>query len=341
MKPIKVRNLAMAVLFVLCVIFIFQSTASAEDAMKFYKKKILEIICPYNVGGGFDTYARSVAHYLPQYLPLRAAIVVNKTGGGGLIATNILYSAPKDGLTIGIINGGGMIFNQVMDTPGVKFDLAKFSWLVLLSAEAHVVAVGNKSPHQSIDAMKNAKKEVVFSATGKGSDDFLAAAVISDALGFPLRQVVGFGSTPETNLAAIKGDVDGTMSSVGAMINLIKAKDLNPILQVALKSDPRIPGVPLAIDVVPANKKAKMVAITNTFAVERPIVGPPGVPQDRVKALREALWKITQNKNFIQDMEKRGRPVRPLHGDKLEELATEGMAAATSIKQTLKDAVKK
>jgi tripartite-type tricarboxylate transporter receptor subunit TctC len=257
-----------------------------------------------------------------------------------MIGTNSLYVAPKDGLTIGLINGGGMIFNQVMETSGVKYDLGKIEWLGRVVAEPHVMGVGKKSPYRSIQDLMNAKKEVVFSATGKGSDDYLASAVIADALGFKLRQVVGFGGTSEANIVVVKGDVDGTQSTLGSLLTLIDSGDVIPILQIALEKDPRFMQVPLAIEVASPDKKDILVAITNTFAFGRAIGAPPGIPTDRVRLLRDAMWQIFQNKNFVQDLERRGRPVNPMNGDRMMELMRECMAAAEKIKPVLKAAAK-
>jgi tripartite-type tricarboxylate transporter receptor subunit TctC len=340
MKQTALRKMAIVVLITFCLAIVTASAGYAQDPKKFYKKKIMEIYCPYGVGGGFDTYARTVAYYLPQYMPIRTAIVKNIKGAGGLIGTNSLYTAPNDGLTIGMVNGGGMIFNQVMETRGVKFDLGKIQWLGRVVAEPHVIGVSKKSPFRSIQDLMNAKREVVFSATGKGSDDFLASAVIADALGFKLRQVVGFGGTSETNIVVVKGDVDGTQSTLGSLLTLINSGDVIPVLQVALEKDPRFMNVPLAIDIAPADKKDILVAITNTFAFGRSFGAPPGVPEDRVRYLQDAMWKVFQNKNFVQDLERRGRPVNPKSGDKMIKLMKECMDAAERIKPVLKAAAK-
>ena len=302
---------------------------------------MLEIYCPYGVGGGFDVYARSLAQYIPRFLPVKTAIVKNIKGAGGLTGTNSLYVAPADGLTIGIINGGGMIiFNQVMGNPGVRYDLGKIQWLGRAVSEPHIIAVGKKSPFRSIQDLMEAKRTVVFSATGKGSDDFLAAAVIADALGFKLRQVVGFGGTSETNMVVVKGDVDGTESTVGSLLSLIDSGDVIPVLQIALERDPRFKDVPLAIEVAPPDKKDILVAITNTFAFGRSFGTPPGVPAERVEALRKAVWGVFSDKNVVAELEKRGRPVNAMKGEQMTALMQECMAAAEKIKPVLKEAAK-
>jgi tripartite-type tricarboxylate transporter receptor subunit TctC len=257
-----------------------------------------------------------------------------------MTGTNSLYVAPADGLTIGIINGGGMIFNQVMETQGVKYDLSKIEWLGRSDAEPHIICVGKQSPFRSIRDLMEAKRTVVFSATGKGSDDYLAVAVIADALGFKLRQVVGFGGTSETNLVVVKGDVDGTQSTVGSLLSLINSGDVIPVLQVALERDPRFKDIPLAIEIAPPEEKDMLVAITNTFEFGRAFGAPPGVPADRVKLLREAVWGVFSDKSIVQELEKQGRPVDAMKGEQMTALMQECMAAAEKIKPVLKEAAK-
>ena len=340
MKQGKLTKGLCIVLLAILWVFISLTAGYAQDAKQFFKNKVLEVYCPYGVGGGFDVYARSLAQYLPRFLPIKTAIVKNVKGGGGLTGTNSLYVAPADGLTIGIINGGGMIFNQVMETPGVKFDLGKIEWLGRAVAEPHIIAVGKKSPYRSIKDLMESKRTVVFSATGKGSDDFLAAAVIANVLGFELRQVVGFGGTSETNLVVVKGDVDGTQSTIGSLMALIDSGDVVPILQVALERDPRFKDVPLAIEVAPPDKKDIMAAITNTFEFGRAFGAPPKVPADRVKLLRDSVWSVYSDKTIVQELEKRGRPVSAMKGDQMNAVMQTCMAAAEKIKPVLIEAAK-
>lgn len=341
MKKASVRKLAGILVVALGLTALGSVAGYGQEAEKFFEGKVIEFYCPYSVGGGFDTYSRTIAKYLSNYLPVKAAIVKNVTGGGGLVGTNQLYTAPGDGLTIGIVNGGGMIFNQVMGIEGVKYDLAKMSWLGRVVAEPHVIGVGVETPYYTIDDMQQATKTIVFSATGMGSDDYLGAAIIAEALGFSLRQVVGFEGSSEANLAVVRGDVDGTEISLSTVLPLVKSRDIRPVLQIGLERDSRLLGVPTALEVVSEGKKDMVVAITNTFAFGRAIGGPPGIPQDRVKLLREALDKVFHDEAFIQEMEKRGRPIISLGGEKMAELIKDAMAAAGKIEPVLKKAVGK
>src|SRR5919205_3676126 len=78
------------------------NAALAQDAMQaqadFYKGKTVRVMVGHPPGGSYDFYARLAADMLKAHLPgVKAVIVENKPGGGGLVATSYLYSqAPKD-----------------------------------------------------------------------------------------------------------------------------------------------------------------------------------------------------------------------------------------------------
>ena len=338
MKKAGARKLAGILVVALGLTALGSVAGWGQEAEKFFESKVIEFYYPYSPDGGFDTYSRTIAKYLSNYLPVKAVVVKNVTGERGLAGTNQLYAAPGDGLTIGIVNGGGMIFNQVMGIEGVKYDLAKMSWLGRVVAEPHVIAVGVETPYYTIDDMQQAKETIVLSTTGTASDEYLGAAIIAEALGFSLRQVVGQWCC---SVYWRGQDADGTEATMHTLLPLVKSRDIRPVLQIGLERDSRLLGVPTALEVVFEGKKDMVVAITNAFAFGRAIGGPPGIPQDRVKLLREALDKVFHDEAFIQEMEKRGRPIISLGGEQMAELIKDAMAAAGKIEPVLKKAVGK
>ena len=74
-------------------------------ASDFYKDKTITISIGSGVGGGFDTYARTVAQFLGRHIPGNPSIKpVNRPGAGGRANANLLYlSDPKDGTAIGLL----------------------------------------------------------------------------------------------------------------------------------------------------------------------------------------------------------------------------------------------
>lgn len=315
-----------------------QSKADYE----FYKGKVIKFIVPYSVGGGFDAYARAIAPFLEKYLPGAAVVVQNIPGGGGLIGTNTLYKAAPDGLTIGIINGAGMAFNQIVGTAGVEFDLAQMLWLCRASADPRAVVVGGKTAFRTVEDMKKAGRTIVFSATGVGSDDYYGSYVIFKALGIPFRNVTGFPGAAEANLAAVRGEgIDGTQCEISSLLQFIQEGSIRPFLVVTLKRLEAFPDVPTVLEVVPEESRDLVRTITNVFEANRVICAPPGVPEARAAALREVLEKAFKDPELLSWGKKSNRPLNYLDGPTMEKLIQEALKGAEKIKPVLEEATKR
>ncbi|HHW02315.1 MAG TPA: tripartite tricarboxylate transporter substrate binding protein [Thermoanaerobacterales bacterium] len=317
------------------------STQNSGNAADFFKNKNLTFIVPYTAGGGFDAYARMLAPFIQKYISGVTVVVKNVPGAGSIVGTNQVYLEKPDGLTIGIINVPGMVFSQVTESEGVKFDLGKFTWLARVSSEPHILAMNSKSEYKSIDALKKAQNPVKISFTGVGSDDYYGAIVLFKALNVPLDLIAGYNGSHEASLAAVRGEVDGTQATLSTVESLLTSKDLIPILQLSNEKVKELTGVPSAEDVVEGSNKDLVKAITNIFTLDRCIVGPPDMPKDIAKILREALDKALNDPEFVQTAQKAKRPVNPLKGEEIEPLIKDTMSQANGIKDILKEALKK
>jgi tripartite-type tricarboxylate transporter receptor subunit TctC len=101
--------------------------AAAQEASFFAGKKIA-LVVGFDVGGGYDLYARTVARHLTRYIPGNPAFVPqNMPGAGSRVAGNWLYNvAPKDGTAIGTLVQSSAI-DQALQEPGIRFEAARFN----------------------------------------------------------------------------------------------------------------------------------------------------------------------------------------------------------------------
>jgi tripartite-type tricarboxylate transporter receptor subunit TctC len=313
---------------------------AAQGDYAFYKGKVIEFYVPYAIGGGFDAYARGLKPLLEKYIPGVTVVVRNVPGGGGLTGTNQLYRARPDGLSIGILNGPGMVFSQILGVNEALYDLRKMSWIGRVNADTHVLVVATKSPVRTVQDLKNAKRVIVLAQTGKGSDDFFLSYMAFKALGVPLRNVVGFQGAPEAILGVLRGEEDGFMDSYSTLEKLINDGELRVVFQVALaRTDPRIANAPTLLELVGENARAMIASVTNVFAFERPIAGPPGIPPARLAVLREALWASLNDPVMIA-WSKKVRPILPLRGAETEELLGHAMEAGGTLKPLMQESLK-
>ncbi len=116
-------------------------------------------------GGGYDTYGRLVADFMQKHLPGSTFVVRNMPGAGHLVGTNAINASKPDGLTIGTFNTG-LIYNQLINADGVRFDLSKMSWIGKAASESRVVAIASQSPIKTWQDFVALKEPVNFAVAG-------------------------------------------------------------------------------------------------------------------------------------------------------------------------------
>ena len=166
MKVNSSRLLALAGLT--CAAAMAASPVSAQTGADFYKGKTVTYIASTSPGGGYDLYGRLVAEFMQKHLPGSTFVIKNVPGAGHLVGANTIYASKPDGLTIGIFNTG-LIYNQVLGAPGVKFDLGKMSWVGKAASDPRVITIATQSPIKSFKDLQASKETVNFAVGGIGS----------------------------------------------------------------------------------------------------------------------------------------------------------------------------
>src|SRR4051794_894357 len=169
---------------------LWSGAAWAADLNQFKGKTITYIVAT-GPGGGYDTYGRLIARHLQIYLPGSRVVVRNVPGAGNIIGANTIYAARPDGLTIGMFNTG-LIYDQLIQRNGVKFDLTKFSWLGKAAEEVRVVLISKRSGFKSFDDMVKARGPIKFAASGIGAASYNDTRIMADALDLDIQIVNGF-----------------------------------------------------------------------------------------------------------------------------------------------------
>jgi tripartite-type tricarboxylate transporter receptor subunit TctC len=86
-------------------------------------------------------------------------------------------------------------------------------------------------------------------------------------------------------------------------------------------------------------KKQALDFILARELLGRPFLAPPGVPTDRVKALREAFVKTLQDKEFLADAEKRQAEINLVTGEEVEDVLRKASAAPKNVIESVKTAL--
>jgi tripartite-type tricarboxylate transporter receptor subunit TctC len=302
-------------------------SADAQNAVAdFYRRKPLTVIVGYGPGGGYDITTRLVARYIGNYIPGHPQVVVqNMPGAGSMRAANYTYvNAPQDGSVMTLIARDTPLLGLLGVNPSVQFDVRKFNWIGSSSSyanDAYILVVGPKSPIKSIaEAQKAGGPPLVLGGTGEGGTDADVPRILRDTIGIRIKQVLGYTSTPPIMLAVERGEVDGRMFDYSyvekSRPNWLKpSSGFHVLVQFARRTrHPALPDVPTARELAPNAKAHELIVFAEMplLTMARPFVAPPGVPADRLAALRTAFDAVHRDPAFLAEGAKLGVDISPV-----------------------------
>lgn len=284
-----------------------EKRALAQDAAAFYKGKTITIFVGYKPGGGYDHSARILARHYGRHIPGQPNIIIkNMPGAGTVVAANYVNNtAPKDGTVIGLY-ADLLTLAPMLNTKGIKFHPKDFGWLgSMASRGTPVVVVRRDGPAQTYE--EATKKEVLIGASGPDATSAYAL-LLNETLGTKFKVLMGYtGGTSEIDLAIERGEVHGRASGDWFTIKQHKRPWLDKkmvaiMMQLSLKPNPDLKGVPLAIDLAkkPEDKQL-MELIFGTAQFFRAFSVAKGVPAERLAALRAAFDATAKDPAFVKD----------------------------------------
>ena len=311
--------------------------ARADDA---FKGKQITVIIGYGMGGTYGLYAQILARHLPAHIAGQpTAIVQSMVGAGGIKATNYAYNvAAKDG-TVWLMPPDSLVISNILERDKVKYAADKFQFLGTVTQSNAVVAVRADKGVRTVDDAK--KTEVIVGSTGTGSQTFQIPALANAVLGTKFKIVMGYKGSLEVFQAMERKEADATSVTWQAWstsrAQWVKDGYVIPLLQVGVKKDPAIPNVPMVIDLVKSPEDRQIVNFMSSLGpVGRSLAVPPGVPADRVTALRAAFDATMKDPAFLDDMKKRKFDVTPLTGTELQDIVVDMMKVPDDVAASAK-----
>lgn len=294
----------------------------------------VDLVVPYEPGGGYDVYARALAPYLEECLD--ATIVVrNEPGAGGLVATNKTAAADDSENRLQIVNTVGLVSAQIAQAEGANFDLNDLNWIGRVSAPPNIVVVAQNSPVQSFDDLVHATQPVRFVAQGPGANDFIAPNIVGAAYKFPFQIITGFAGAPEARTAVIAGNADAHILPVDSQLGAIESGDVRPIVTIDDEPDPLLPDTP-TIDQTPAPDPHAAGIIDNLVALGqtgRGLIASPQMSPERADALRAGFQCAAGNQDLLSDLQEQKRPFDPLGGPETADLVAQVLGAPEEFRQ--------
>lgn len=319
--------------------------AAADAVADFYKNKVVTVIVSTG-GGTYTLVARTLARFMPKHLPGEPTMIVkNMPGAGHVRATNFMYNhADKDGSYIATI-GNSIPLHQTLGRKGVRFDARKFNWLGSTGITNLMTAVWKEAGIKSIEDAK--KKEVISGGTGAGSGTVIYPTVMNHLLGTKFKVVIGYRSASNIDLAMERGEVMARSGySFGSLSrrhpDWLEGGKVNFLVQVGLDPKKGPAGVPLLVDLARNDEQKRIFRLfSGTVALGRPYLTTPGVPADRLKALRTAFADTLKDPGFLVEQKKRKFDLFPATAEEVAAIVEDMVGTPPRIVEAAKAAMQR
>jgi tripartite-type tricarboxylate transporter receptor subunit TctC len=298
--------------------------AMADSTADFYKDRTVEVDIGTNPGGGYDLYGRLVARHIGAYIPGKPSVIVkNMPGAGGLKMVNWLYNAaPHDG-TVMATAPQAIAIEQALGSDGIQYDARKFTWIGRATPVVEVTFTWHTSPTKTLEDARH--RETIMGGSGPTSPTVFYLKLLNGLAGTKFKIIPSYRGTAEVQLGIERGEIEGGSKSWESMkvdnADWLRDKKVNILLQYAPERSPDMPDVPLLSEL--GKTEADRAALKlYTFGNElgRSVMATPGVPAERVAALRKAFMDAMRSPEMKAEVKKLKIEIGPMSGEKVAAL---------------------
>ncbi len=320
------------------------SGAAADDLADFYRGRQISWVLSADVGGGYAAYARAFAPYFADRIPGKPTIVIQHLpGGGGLRAMNYLFSvAPKDGTTIGLVHSS-VPFAPLYGIKGAKFDPRRLGWIGSIATSRGICVAWHAARIATWQDMLD--KEFIVGGSGAGSQMETIPAVLNKLFGTRIKIISGYKGGNAIYLAMERGEVQGRCGGLVSSINATRpdwfaAGKVTVPIQVALARNPQFPDVPAIIELARDERTRQILQLVLSGEdMDRPILAPPGVPAERIAALRAAFHAAVNDPEFLAEAKRQHLDVDEVAGEKVAAIVARAFAMPDEIVKAANEAM--
>ena len=330
----------MSRVFVLAALLLAADGATAQPVEQFFARKTITVTIGYTAGGSYDLYGRMVARHLGKHIPGQPTVIAqNMPGAGSLKAANYLYElAPKDGTALGVIVESAAL-EQALANPAVQYDAANFTYLGRVATSNNIFMQWHSAKVQSLEDAKH--METSLAGTGPGSIAETVPRLLNALIGTKFKLISGYPASSEAMLAMERGEVDGASSSwtavkVGKQAWL-REKKIRIILQTAPERIAELAETPSLGEIGATSEDKQVFALyASGSAIGRSLLAPPGIPAERVKALRDAFAAMVKDAEFVTELQRMNVELDPLPGEQVAQLVSRALNVPAAVRERAK-----
>ncbi len=282
-------------------------------AQEKYPDRPITLVIPLGAGGSHDLHARGITGIISDILE-QPMVVKLLPGGAGMRGTTFAAQAKPDGYTVLFTHNG--LDQLVPQTQKVPFDpLKDFKTIARINYAEPIFMTHNSAPFKTlqgfIDYAKANPGKVNFGHSGVWGALHTPTAQLLKATGIRVNLIPHQGGGPSLQALLAKQDDIGGLFATQARPH-VKAGKLIPLAvagDTRLSKDPDFKGVPTT---------AELGFPAVSFTMDRIFMAPAGVPEERLKVLRDAFEKLTENRSFKKFMASIGEDVEFMRGEEYD-----------------------
>jgi tripartite-type tricarboxylate transporter receptor subunit TctC len=259
-----------------------------------YPSHPIKLIVPYVPGGGADVIGRYIAKGLTESLG-QSVVVENRTGAGGVVGTEYGISQPADGYTLTLISSSYTVNPSLYK---LKFDSSKDITPIIQVSKGPMVLVANPKLglHTVADLVKLAKEKpnaLNYGSSGTGSVLHLAGALFADRAGVQMTHIPYKGGAAAMN-DLLGGQVELYFAASATAMPQVKSGRATALGVTSAERVPALPDVPTI-----AESGFPGYDVTLWYG----LIGPKGMPAERVQRLNQEVGKILARPEAAQKLE--------------------------------------
>jgi tripartite-type tricarboxylate transporter receptor subunit TctC len=300
----------------------------------FFRGKTIRMVLPTAPGGSTSLYGMTLGDFMARHIPGNPVIVPEyRPGAGGVVAASYVYNAaPKDGTVITMLLSS-VLTTQLLQPGSIKFDTARFTHIGRIADLPRALIAWHTSGINSIDDAKT--REVALGASGKGGSTVIHPALMNALLGTRFKIITGYRGAGDTYLALERGEIAATTVAWDGLVSergdWLKNGTVKVLVRMGYRRLAGFESVPTLTALGKSEEdKAVLELALAASEIGQAVSAPPGLPADRLMALRRAFDLTMTDPAFLAFAQKRLMPVEPMTGDELHRLIGQGVNTPTA-----------
>ncbi|HEV2570640.1 tripartite tricarboxylate transporter substrate-binding protein [Methylocella sp. CPCC 101449] len=311
------------------------SPAMAQSPEQFFAGKTITVTIGFSPGGTYDLFGRMLSRYLGKYVPGKPTVIAsNMPGAGSLTAANWLYRvAPKDGTAMAIV-AQTIAQEEALKNKAVQYKTAEFNWIGRATSNIEVQVVSTRTKGTTMQGMKEV--EVPTASTGPGSPSESYPKLLNALAGTKFKIIRGYPGSTDGLLAMERGETDSALTSWNTMkttrMDWLTGKKAAVSIQYVLERSKDLKDVPAVTEFASNDADRALLAFAASSAdIGRAFMAPPGVPADRIKALREAFMAAMKDPDLLAEVEKAKLDFDPASGEVVQKIVADVIGVSPDI----------